>query len=383
MSKSPTERVVPMRRGDDAARTAIVADLDSTLLVEAAAGTGKTSSLVDRMVALVATGRATVDRISAVTFTIRAAASLRQRFQNALERAVEAERESGPRARLSEALVGADSCFVGTIHAFCARLLRERPVEAGIEPGFVEMDEPENGVERGRAWGRFTESLFVSGDPRLARLIELGMPLADLRKGYEDLCENSDLEPVSHRPIRPPDFDTPRARVCKFLDRILPCLSPQSPPSGFEEAARRADRLRRLLDPRRSPDLVRVLRLLKSESLASGVPKPFKGEFLRLQRDVIRPALETWEEFVHPDVMAVLVEARDRYALWRRRNGRLNFQDLLVYARNLLRDFAQVRGELRERFTPILVDEFQDTDPIQAEILFYLTASDDEEKEWT
>ncbi|MGZ6989272.1 MAG: UvrD-helicase domain-containing protein, partial [Thermoanaerobaculia bacterium] len=91
MSKSPTDRVVPMRRGDDAARRAIVADLDSTLLVEAAAGTGKTSSLVDRMVALVATGRTTVDRISAVTFTIRAAASLRQRFQNALEKAVVAE----------------------------------------------------------------------------------------------------------------------------------------------------------------------------------------------------------------------------------------------------------------------------------------------------
>jgi len=383
MSKSTTERVVTMRRGDDAARRAIAADLDSTLLVEAAAGTGKTSSLVDRMVALVATGRATVDRISAVTFTIRAAASLRQRFQNALEKAVEAETESGTRARLSEALVGADSCFIGTIHAFCARLLRERPVEAGIEPGFVEMDEPENGVERGRAWGRFTESLFVSGDPRLARLIELGIPLADLRRGYEDLCDNSDLEPASHRQGRPPDFAPARERVYEFLDRIRPHLSAPSPGNDFEEAARRADRLRRLLDSGRSPDLVRILRLLKSESLASGAPKPFKAEFLRLVREVIRPALETWEEFVHPDVMAVLAEARDRYASWRRRNGRLNFQDLLVYARDLLRDFSQVRGELRERFTPILVDEFQDTDPIQAEILLYLTASDNQEKEWT
>jgi len=385
MPKSRTEPAVALgiAPDDDAARKAIAADLDSTVLVEAAAGTGKTRSLVDRMVALVATGRATVDRISAVTFTIRAATALRQRFQNALERAVEAERESGPRARLSEALSAVDSCFVGTIHAFCARLLRERPVEAGIEPGFVEMDEAENGVARGEAWGRFTESLFVSGDPRLARLIELGIPLADLRKGYEDLCENSDLEPVSHRQPRPPDFAPARVRVFEFLDRVLPQLSPKVPADDLEEAVRRADRLRRLLDPARDAALVRILRVLKSESLASGAPKALREDFLRLLRETVRPALEAWGEFVHPDVMAVLVEARDRYATWRRRNGRLNFQDLLVYARNLLRDFPEVRRALRERFTPILVDEFQDTDPIQAEILFYLTASDEQERDWT
>lgn len=385
MPKSRTERFAPpgIAPGDDDARQAIAADLDSTVLVEAAAGTGKTRSLVDRMVALVATGRATVDRISAVTFTIRAAAALRQRFQNALERAVARERESGPRARLTEALSNVDSCFVGTIHAFCARLLRERPVEAGIEPGFAEMDEAQNGVAREEAWGRFTERLFVSGDPRLARLIELGIPLADLSQGYRDLCENSDLEPVSQRQPRPPDFAPARARVFEFLDRVLPQLSRKVPADELEEAIRRADRLRRLLDPARDADFVRVLRVLKSESLGKGAPKTLREDYGRLVRETVRPALEAWGEFVHPDVMAVLVEARDGYASWRRRNGRLNFQDLLVYARNLLRDFSQVRRELRERFTPILVDEFQDTDPIQAEILFYLTASDEEERDWT
>jgi ATP-dependent helicase/nuclease subunit A len=385
MSKSRTERsaALGVAPSDDDARKAIAADLDSTVLVEAAAGTGKTRSLVDRMVALVATGRATVDRISAVTFTIRAAAALRQRFQNALERAVARERESGPRARLTEALSHVDSCFVGTIHAFCARLLRERPVEAGIEPGFAEMDEAQNGVAREEAWGHFTERLFVSGDPRLARLIELGIPLADLSKGYEDLCENSDLEPVSHRQPRPPDFAPARARVFEFLDRVLPQLSRKVPADELEEAIRRADRLRRLLDPARDADFVRILRVLKSESLGKGAPRALREDYGRLVRETVRPALEAWGEFVHPDVMAVLVEARDGYASWRRRNGRLNFQDLLVYARNLLRDFSQVRRELRERFTPILVDEFQDTDPIQAEILFYLTASDEEERDWT
>src|SRR5260370_14385508 len=89
MPKSRTERsaALGIAPGDDDARKAIAADLDSTVLVEAAAGTGKTRSLVDRMVALVATGRARGDRISAGPLTVRAAPARRPRFRDALGRA--------------------------------------------------------------------------------------------------------------------------------------------------------------------------------------------------------------------------------------------------------------------------------------------------------
>ena len=78
-----------------------------------------------------------VDRIAAVTFTIKAAAQLDQRFQSALELAARQDPDRDRRARFEKALESLDACFVGTIHAFCARLLRERPVEARLEPGFV------------------------------------------------------------------------------------------------------------------------------------------------------------------------------------------------------------------------------------------------------
>src|SRR5262245_49563394 len=83
MTKADRSRPLP----DDDARAAIRGDLGTTFLVEAAAGTGKTESLVERMVALVRTGRTTIDRLSAVTFTIKAAAELSQRFQAGLEAA--------------------------------------------------------------------------------------------------------------------------------------------------------------------------------------------------------------------------------------------------------------------------------------------------------
>src|SRR5215468_506030 len=117
MTKRRAEPALLEDLPDGAARRAIREDLSSTILVEAAAGTGKTECLVQRMVALVATGSTTVDRLSAVTFTIRAAAQLKQRFQIALEEALRTEKGEEAARLLTAALKRLDSCFVGTIHA--------------------------------------------------------------------------------------------------------------------------------------------------------------------------------------------------------------------------------------------------------------------------
>ncbi len=380
--RTKAEAAAPL--ADQGARDAIREDLDTTILVEAAAGTGKTRSLVDRMVALVATGKTTADRLSAVTFTIRAAAHLKQRFQGALEEAFRRETHSGRRGRVADALRAIDLCFVGTIHAFAARLLRERPVEAGIEPGFVEMDEPENGAARQEAWNRFAERLFVSGDPRLARLIELHVRLSDLTDSFADVCENSDVETADPVRVPEPDFSSARAEVARFLETAAATLPPSAPPGGwdaFQEAISRALRLSDLLDPTRAADFVEILRVLRPKSVYDAAG-PWKKAMGRLREQVVKPALVRWAEYVHPDVVPLLLEARAEFRQWRRRNGRANFQDLLVEARDLLRDHPDVRTALLSRFTPILVDEFQDTDPIQAEILFYLTGTDPEQRDW-
>ncbi|HBD99985.1 MAG TPA: hypothetical protein DC060_17525, partial [Gemmatimonadetes bacterium] len=134
--------VITLPFPDAQARARISDDLDTNLLVEAGAGSGKTTELVARMVALVASGVATVDEIAAVTFTRKAAAALRERFQMHLEERVgepsERDGDDLTRERLSTALDDIDRVFVGTIHAFCSRLLRERPLEVGLDPAFEE-----------------------------------------------------------------------------------------------------------------------------------------------------------------------------------------------------------------------------------------------------
>ena len=128
---------------DAAARAAIVTELDRTMMVEAGAGSGKTTSLVNRMVALIGEGKSPIEKISAVTFTRKAAAELRQKFQIELEERLK-QSVNAQRERYGIALANLEQVFTGTIHSFCARLLRERPVEAGIDPAFLEMDELES-----------------------------------------------------------------------------------------------------------------------------------------------------------------------------------------------------------------------------------------------
>ncbi len=381
MARAETQ---PATLPDAEARRAIREDLGVSLLVEAAAGTGKTTSLIERMTSLIRTGAATVDHISAVTFTIRAAAELSEKFQTALEAGARAA-TGEEKARLDAALARLDSAFVGTIHAFCARLLRERPVEAGVDPGFAEMDEPENAAARLDAWGRYAERLFTDESPILSRLSALNVRLEDLRQTYETLCDNEDVRPAIGAEESAPDFSAERAAVEKFLARAAAELLEAMPPGGwneFQEAARRAARLVALRDTSDAPAFAQVLEAFdraKKKGIEAG---RLRFEFETLCRETIEPGLTRWRRYLHPILMAAVAPAIADYAAWRRRNGRLNFQDLLLIARDLLRDRPGVRRAFQERFLPILVDEFQDTDPIQAEILFYLTGEDVEEKDW-
>ncbi|MDP1603378.1 MAG: UvrD-helicase domain-containing protein, partial [Legionella sp.] len=123
-------------RGEN--RQAIAAELDQTLVVEAAAGTGKTTELVGRIVALIEHERATIDQIVAVTFSEKAAGELKLRLREELERARARTAPASPAGRRLDAAVhDFEEAHVTTIHGFCAELLRERPVEARVDPAFT------------------------------------------------------------------------------------------------------------------------------------------------------------------------------------------------------------------------------------------------------
>src|ERR1051325_8187854 len=132
---NPSVRLVT----DDEARRRIRESLDESLIVEASAGAGKTTELVNRIVAVLRHGRAQIQNIVAVTFTHKAAGELKLRLREELDKA------RGRAPPLEHALEGLEEGSMGPIQSFCAQSLRERPVEARVDPSFEELSEQESG----------------------------------------------------------------------------------------------------------------------------------------------------------------------------------------------------------------------------------------------
>lgn len=384
---------------DESARRRITEDLDVTFLVEAGAGSGKTKSLVDRMIALIATGRATIQTLSAVTFTRKAAAELRGRFQVALEQSLQATPEEGRRprgsqekARLEAALRDLEQGFIGTIHSFCARLLRERPVECGIDPEFVEMEEIDDAVFREACWhDHLAEARLKSGDV-LEALDEVGLSPEDLRGAFDELAMYPEVEPEPGR-TDPPDFRAVRTALELFLDEAESLMPASRPESGWDDMQ---SLMRRLSGRRERLGFSDPAMLMESLELLQGNPGVtqkrwgskeealgFAQFFEAFKTGTVKPALGIWREYRHDKGLAFLKPALRSYDERRRAASKLNFGDQLLLTASLLCDNPEVRRYFQGRIGRLLVDEFQDTDPIQAEILFYLTGTDAEETDWT
>jgi len=157
---------------DQKIRDLIRDDLDTTLVIEAAAGTGKTTELVNRIVSVIASGRAELARIVAVTFTEKAAGELKLRLRAEIERARHDEKLSNDsRKRLDNALPQLEEARIGTIHSFCADLLRERPVEAHVDPMFEVAPEDIASAMFESAFDRWFENALENPGEGMRRLL--------------------------------------------------------------------------------------------------------------------------------------------------------------------------------------------------------------------
>jgi ATP-dependent helicase/nuclease subunit A len=410
---------------DQKVRDRIRDDLDTTLVIEAAAGTGKTTALVNRIVSVVGSGRGELARIVAVTFTEKAAGELKLRLRGEIERARHAPgltREVS--ARLDEALRQLEEARIGTIHSFCADLLRERPVEAQVDPRFEVAPEEIAGEMFDAAFDRWFEKVLEAPGEGMRRLLRRRDLSA--RSGPRAIARRAAIELLNWR-----DLDTPwphsQFQRDTEIDAIIKDIATLSDIANFGEnddwlvkslrvIAAPVDEATRLeavrgrdydalesvlirLDSGRhwnwkgyaTGDFVRVPRGAGwSEDTSRPKYPPGLGRVPREQVFQLRAELHERIKKFRDDAGANLAPIL-REELWplvaiyedlKRRAGRLDFLDLLLTARNLVRDSAAVRAELQDRFTHIFVDEFQDTDPLQAEILLLLASADPAESNW-
>src|ERR1700726_4123773 len=191
----------PPTLADQRVRDRIRNDLETTLIIEAAAGTGKTTALVSRIVAVVASGRTELDKVVAVTFTEKAAGELKLRLRAEIERARHEDPDPQARARLDSSLEKLEEARIGTIHSFCADLLRERPVEAAVDPMFEVAAEDASGAIFNAAFDRWFEGALAAPGEGLRRILR--RPDVTDREGPRPLLRAAAQELLEWR-----DFDT-------------------------------------------------------------------------------------------------------------------------------------------------------------------------------
>ena len=382
-------------------RNIIAGNLGETLFVEASAGTGKTSSLVRRVVNLIATGSATLDRIAAITFTEAAAAELRDRIRQELEKTAEDDtRSDGERERCRKGIGDLDQAAIRTLHAFAASLLHERPLEAGLPPGFETSDEIAAGIRFNEAWDGWLDIALSEDSPlasHLAIAITLGMSLSQLRETALEFHRNYvDLANVSFQALQDAEGAVPSTTAAGRLADEWPEIESLCRFSKLREDDRlynhvqaKAGALRRLAEAEAgSPGAYRLLRRVLPLRYNRGRKTdwdidPSTGDNAC---DAIKASLRELDNAVNEEIgearraaLLPLLEGLRGFALdyaqRRRAEGRAEFHDLLVWARELLRDNLEVRDHFRRRFSHLLIDEAQDTDPIQTEIAMYLAES--------
>jgi ATP-dependent exoDNAse (exonuclease V) beta subunit len=395
---------------DENQRELIRTALESTLIVEAAAGTGKTTALVGRMVAMLGSGRADLDRIVAVTFTEAAAGELKLRLRAEIEKArLDELRPAQERERLKAGLPKLEEARVGTIHGFCSDLLREHPVAAGVDPQFeVAAGETAAMLFEG-AFERWFEQQLASPGPAVQRILcrrtrdAFGTGAGD--EGPRALLRQAALSLVEQRDFPAPwrvsaGFD--RDRVIDALVGELIALADWAPRCNrWDKFGQSLGEIAHTVEQIRRAERARPRDYDWLEALLGELPRGdhWQSRGTRPSNDPAFPAKELRErrERVHAGLTRFVQEAgadlapRLRDELWpvvqayeaaKERTGCLDFNDLLIHARDLVRDDAAVRREIQARFTHYFVDEFQDADPLQVEILMLLAADDAAATDW-
>ncbi|MBY0524625.1 MAG: UvrD-helicase domain-containing protein [Gemmataceae bacterium] len=391
-NESPRRPMPATAPPDQAQRDRIERELHRCLLVEAGAGAGKTERLVARMIALLGAGECTIATLAAITFTRKAAAELRARFQVALERSAR-EAEETRRKLLMGALAHVEQAFIGTIHSFCARLLRERPVEAGTGVNFTEVDQSADDRLRREAWGAYVADLHQRGDPLLGELERLGLEVGLLSEAFIRFAGYPDVQEWPVPDVELPDLASVVVALrayAQHMQALLPNFPAETGTDALIPRYRLVPRLVRQADLTQPAAVLEVLeRFAEQDKIVNrswpGGAAQARAELQRWNQFVAEhaaPRLEAWRALRYRVVLRVLHEARAVYDRLRRDRECLNFADLLLCAAALLREHPAVRRYFRARFTHVLVDEFQDTDPIQAEVMFLLTADDPEQADW-
>ncbi len=391
---------------DARARARISGEIDRNFFVEAAAGSGKTSSLVSRMTAMVAAGT-DVSRICAITFTKAAAKEFYSRFQDALITQSREAADETVRKRCGDALRNIDLCFMGTIDAFSNMLLHEHPFEAGMPSDaavgasgdvmhaylaeYACLKRGEYGKTLLEKYNRF-RAVQTDADTAFTKCIGLFTERreADFIFPQTDFFD-ADAKYTNWKYkliltlqflLEHPEYVgtvKPTQSIYQQLPRMIASLQMRwnGQIGTVLQTLRKNDGLRLGKDSKKQPFDPAEIGIPMPEIFSLHENKSGKPDYwyLNLTASEVYISLKQMQ---YAATMDFLTDAAQAISAEMCRRGSVTFHDALLMLRNLLRQDAanggRLIGHIAKRHSYYLVDEFQDTDPLQAEVLFYLTA---------
>ena len=407
----PTE---PRPLPDESERRQAVRERARNVLVDAGAGTGKTTLVIDRVVEMVAPTEpgatpAPLDRLAVITFTRRAAGELRYRLRQKL---LEALRDAGaaePRASLLRLALGAvDTAYIGTIHSFADRLLRLRPVEAGISTSYEIAEETDelvravfdrlvHGAETAQLpqalGGRFAGPVPIAEVEETVRTAGavLRMESQELENytlaGVDLLVEGMiNTRDVAYIPdLYEPDLDAVRKLAAGMATELS--AAPASSRGG-RWLRHVAARLREAAEADSTAEAFQRVHEAIGKKPDYRKGRDFDGDdatwdlFQNLKDEWRGQLLGPLDHWMGARIARTRGVVEALYDGVKEERGVLDQLDLLVKLRDLLRGDAGARRQLQRLFDHVFVDEFQDTDPLQCEIIFFLAEDGAEADDW-
>lgn len=333
------------------------------ILVEAGAGSGKTSTTVSRYVHLLERGYEPRE-ILAFTFTDKAAGELRERVRAARRNLAQAQGETNPQA------LSMSAAWIGTFHAICNRILRAWPVEAGVDPGFTVIDDVTSETLRMQAFGDALNRFCDGTDRSRREAMVAAFTVPVLRRTtlavYDELRSRGHVAPTL------PDFeDTPYPEeeisyLRRNIDAILDLKG-----HAATHRPKLADLELLLADPDVLP------RCADLEPLRFNSRKESMIEFCEtLHRAVAALGAHEEGDFARRGIGRLLELFGERFTELKSHRSVLDYEDLQLKTLELLRRNERIGDAYRSRFREIMVDEFQDTNQLQLDLIDQLRGPD-------
>ena len=343
-----------MTRAFTAEQADAIARRDGELMLSANAGSGKTSVLVERFVASVVDDGLRPDQVLAITFTDKAAGELRARVRGRLL-------ELGAR----EAAREAEGAWITTFHGFCARILRAHAVAAGLDPAFTVLDQADGRAAQRQAFESALADFLAA--PRADALdLAAAYTVDRLQRmvvaAHDALRSRGQTRPALPAP-RAPDPGAARAGLDRACAAFAAELAGAGSGAAVDAARAALQACRAALDADaepRSGKVPRTAAALKTPA-ADAYRAACEAHAKALADRRAVPALALVDE--------LLGRYADAYAAAKRARGGVDFDDLELLARDLLAREPGIAAGYRERFERVMVDEFQDTNPLQLELL--------------